>query len=333
MMGVLDFVQAVCFVLLCLALLLRGLAYFLRDIQNQLLYYPGLPQSSREYVEKPSALGFPFWEELQVVSEESVRLHGYFLKQPNGLHRLTTTIVYFHGNAGNIGHRLPICVPLYKNFGYNVIMVDYRGYGLSEGVPSEEGLKADARAVLQYVHTLEIDRSRVIVMGTSLGGAVAAYLAVTQPSLMCGVIVENTFTSISDMADIVLGHILKQRSVGPTSHRVALWLFTYTVKPLVLMLNWNTLSVIAKITHPILFVSGRKDELVPPLHMNMLYSKATRSSRKAFVPIPLGSHNETWACQGYFESLHSFVEHNAICNPNTACAPLQRIDMDCMAIV
>eukprot|EP00906_Rhabdomonas_costata_P005583 RCo008340 len=301
----LSLLKALAVVLGVLAIVVRAIAYYFRAHQDKLLYYPDLPPSSRDTVDHPGLWGVPTWEEITVVSSAKVTLHGYFLHQENPT--AAPTVVYFHGNAGNIGHRIPLALALFRSLGCNVVLVEYRGYGLSSGVPSEEGLRLDAIAALEYVHSvLPIDRKRVVVMGTSLGGAVAIYAAVTRPNLACAVVVENTFTSIPDMVDVMAVQVLRTHFRPPTVRALALAV-RFVLKPLVLHIQWNSVSAVRKLRQPILFLSGKKDELVPPSQMHDLYTRAGRSSRRVFVPLPNGTHNDTWCCELYFESIGRFL--------------------------
>ena len=108
----------------------------------------------------------------------------------------------FHGNAGNIGHRVPIAKVLEENIGCNVLMLEYRGYGLSTGTPDEEGIRIDAQTALDYIrHQKETQGGKIIVFGQSLGGAVAIQLVAKNQEAgdIAGMILENTFTSIREM--------------------------------------------------------------------------------------------------------------------------------------
>jgi len=105
----------------------------------------------------------------------------------------------FHGNAGNIGHRVPIAKVLEEHIGCNVLMLEYRGYGLSTGTPDEEGLKVDAQTGLDYIRQREETRgTRIVVYGQSLGGAVGIWLVERNQEAgdIKGLVLENTFTSI-----------------------------------------------------------------------------------------------------------------------------------------
>lgn len=134
---------------------------------DQLLYYPEIPPNSRIFVPAPNTVDLPF-ENVFIKSIDSTKLHAYFIPQPQA--HQCPTILFFHGNAGNIGHRLPNARGLFKHLQANILMVEYRGYGLSEGTPSESGLYKDAQAALNYLLNREdIDHRRIIVFGRSLG--------------------------------------------------------------------------------------------------------------------------------------------------------------------
>ena len=108
----------------------------------------------------------------------------------------------FHGNAGNIGHRVPIAKVLEENAGCNVLMLEYRGYGLSTGTPDDEGITIYAETALDYIRQqTETHGGKIIVFGQSLGGAVAIQLVAKNQEAddIVGLILENTFTSIKEM--------------------------------------------------------------------------------------------------------------------------------------
>jgi fermentation-respiration switch protein FrsA (DUF1100 family) len=108
----------------------------------------------------------------------------------------------FHGNAGNIGHRVPIAKVLEENLGCNVFMLEYRGYGLSTGTPDENGINIDAQTALDYIRNQkETEGGKIIVYGQSLGGAAAIQLVAKNQEAgdIVAMILENTFTSIREM--------------------------------------------------------------------------------------------------------------------------------------
>ena len=123
----------VSFLLLTAAVL--GAAY---HYQDSLLYFPEQPLSSRVFVQNPSALGLPY-ENLFLPTPDGVRINAVFIKQTAYLESTAPTLVFFHGNAGNIGHRLVNARELYSRCGCNILLVEYRGYGKSLGWPSEQG--------------------------------------------------------------------------------------------------------------------------------------------------------------------------------------------------
>ena len=183
-------------------------------------------------------------------------------------------------------------------------MVDYRGYGKSDGVPTEEGLQLDALATLRAAVVIA-GPDPIFIMGTSLGGAVAIDLC-CKPSTkqyVAGVIVENTFTGISDMVGILFQKMFAAR-VGPTFQ----CFFIKFVKPIVLWIDWHNMTKVPKITAPMLFLSSAKDELIPPEHMANLYAAATSSTSKQFVSFPDAGHNDTYQRDGYFEHIARFME-------------------------
>ena len=174
------------------------------------------------------------------------------------------TILMFHGNAGNIGHRVPIARILEESIGCNVLMLEYRGYGLSTGTPDEEGLMIDGQTGLDYIRQrAELKDAKIVVYGQSLGGAVSiALCAKNQDSGdIAGLILENTFTSmkkliprfeclwklISTCANIAISAFPPAKYVARLCHQ-----------------NWTSENTLPKITKiPILFLSGLKDEIVP----------------------------------------------------------------------
>ena len=133
------------------------------------------------------------YEQLTLDTEDGVRIDGWFVPASSG----GPTVLFFHGNAGNISHRLE-SIQIFHELGLNVLIFDYRGYGRSTGKPSEQGLYRDADAAWFYLTNIRgIDAKEIVLFGRSMGGAVATRLAAkTQPA---AVIVESTFTSVPDM--------------------------------------------------------------------------------------------------------------------------------------
>jgi hypothetical protein len=139
---------------------LVGVAYYLGNLyvnQDSVLYHPtvpGLPfrrpASNPPPYHSPAAFGLAF-EDVALVARDGVRLHAWFVRAPAGAPAPAPTLVFFHANAGNIGFRLPLAKALVVGLGCNMLMLEYRGYGNSEGVPGEEGIALDAEAAMDWV--------------------------------------------------------------------------------------------------------------------------------------------------------------------------------------
>ena len=124
---------------LILLVLLVTLVGALYHYQDSLLYYPEQPESARVFVQLPSSLGLPY-EMAFLTTRDKVQIAAYFIKQPGHILSQAPSLIYFHGNAGNIGHRLHNAQALYRHCGFNILLVEYRGYGKSQGTPSESGI-------------------------------------------------------------------------------------------------------------------------------------------------------------------------------------------------
>jgi len=270
-----------------LSCLLGGsLLFALWWFQDNLLYFPNMPQGSRARFEKPQDYGLMPEEEVFFQTEDNVRIQAWLFRVPNS--RKAPTFLYFCGNAGNISHRSPHILGFVR-LGVNVLIVSYRGYGRSSNMsPTEPGLCLDAEAALKFARQHpELDPSKIVLFGESLGGAVSTYLAARHPEQVRALVLENTFTSIPEMIPAVLP-LLKP--------------FTF------LSINkWNSGQAIGNVVCPILFLSGQKDELVPPRMMRELHERATKSPLKSFVPLPAGRHTDTWLAKAYYEATEKFL--------------------------
>ena len=237
------------------------------------------------------------------------------------------TLLYFHGNAGNVSHRLPLAWAFMhglRDFKLHVVMIDYRGYGQSDDAEvNEQGLKQDAQAALDW--TLRHIRSeRLFVMGTSLGAAVSIDL-VAKPAnaaVVNGLIVENTFTSISDMADALFAPMIRRKFADRRGPALVA-LLNYLVKPAFMAIGWFSIDAVRRVKVPTLFVSSQRDEIVPPPQMRALFRAwGTRNGTplrgeagedgaglpfKRIVELPNGTHNDAFTQPGYGEALHGFV--------------------------
>ena len=196
---------------------------------------------------KPPLAGISDYEEVRIRTRDGEDLHAYFIRPANKRTSIKATVLMFHGNAGNIGHRLPIARVFEEHMGCHVLMMEYRGYGLSTGTPDEKGLRIDSQAALEWIRRREeIRGTRIIVYGQSLGGAVAVQLVARNQSEgdISGLILENTFLSIRKM---IPSAFPPAKYLAPLCHQL-----------------WPSEDTLPQITDvPILFLSGLKDEIVP----------------------------------------------------------------------
>ena len=143
------------------------------NLEDYFLFHPEEPSESRFYVELPSKYDL-LYESVNIITKDKVHIHSYLLKQRDNLFSTAPTLVCFHGNAGNIGQRLIQAIYFYNYCECNVLLVEYRGFGLSEGAPSENGFYLDAEAALDYIFSRnDVDKNKIMLFGQSIGGAVA----------------------------------------------------------------------------------------------------------------------------------------------------------------
>ncbi|MCC5871905.1 MAG: alpha/beta hydrolase [Gammaproteobacteria bacterium] len=158
--------------------------------QSSLVHLPNVP--SRTLVATPERIDLDY-EGVNFAAADGTRLHGWYVPAPEA----DRTLLFLHGNAGNISHRLD-SLRIFHDLGLNVFIIDYRGYGQSEGRPSEAGLHADALAALDYLEREHgVPTAEVVAFGRSLGGAVAACLATRKP--LAALILESTFISVPEL--------------------------------------------------------------------------------------------------------------------------------------
>jgi hypothetical protein len=230
---------------------------------------------------RPDELGIDA-EDAWLVAEDGVRLHAFHLPAPGGASR---AILLLHGNAGNASHRLPLAAE-YAGLGADVLLLDYRGYGLSAGRPSERGVYADARAALAHMGSRGFAEERVVLIGQSLGGAVAVDLA--QERRLAGVVLESTFSSLADVA---------RGSVGPGA--------------LLLRGRFDSAAKIVRLRAPLLSLHGDRDEIVPFELGRALFEAA--QVPKTFETLRGAGHNDTALVggAGYFARIGRFLDEVA----------------------
>jgi len=224
-------------------------------------------------------------EEIRLDSE-GVSIHGFYLPtahaRPNA-----RAILFLHGNAGNASHRLPNAAELAR-LGTDVLLIDYRGYGMSDGTPSETGAYADARAGLAHlVEERGIPAQRVVLFGRSLGAAVAVDLARNRG--LAGVILESAFTSVADVVRGLMGAPLAYLARG----------------------HFDSASKIEQVHTPLLFFHGDNDTIVDFSLGRRLFELA--SEPKHFETISGAGHNDTVEVGGrpYFARIAQFLNEVA----------------------
>eukprot|EP01056_Protomagalhaensia_sp_Gyna25_P005512 Protomagalhaensia_sp_Gyna_25__5511@NODE_739_length_2717_cov_42_019417_g578_i0_p1_GENE_NODE_739_length_2717_cov_42_019417_g578_i0NODE_739_length_2717_cov_42_019417_g578_i0_p1_ORF_typecomplete_len349_score57_28DUF818/PF05677_12/3e28Hydrolase_4/PF12146_8/1_3e27Peptidase_S9/PF00326_21/1_6e19Abhydrolase_1/PF00561_20/3_2e16DUF1057/PF06342_12/2_3e12Abhydrolase_6/PF12697_7/8_6e13Abhydrolase_2/PF02230_16/2_1e12DLH/PF01738_18/2e12Abhydrolase_3/PF07859_13/2_4e12Peptidase_S15/PF02129_18/7e11Abhydrolase_5/PF len=276
-----------------------GLLYLFQD---RLLFFPKTPAGYDNPSHNPSGLKHPGeyripYRDLSITNkEDGIVLHAWFMKQGESESR--PTVIFFQGNAGNMGFRLPNLVDLYRSLNCSIVAPSYRGYGWSTGHPTELGLKSDVKAVLEYViensKELDVDPNQLFIFGRSLGGAMAIYLAHEFPNQVKAVMLENTFLSIKEMAK----HLI------PPLGRLD-WLVRLLAR-----INFNSNELVKSLKMPMLFISGEDDTLVPPTHMERLFELAQSTRFKWMARVAGGTHNDTWqTCpKEYYSSLRAFVD-------------------------
>lgn len=225
--------------------------------QKNMVFYP-----TRDIVVTPRDIGIEF-DDVYIPSDDNVTIHGWFV--PAGRTN-DKAILFCHGNAGNISHRLET-IEFLNGLGVSVLIFDYRGYGLSTGEPTEEGVYADARQCYDWlVNEKGFEQKDIIVFGRSLGGAVAIELA--SRTGCHSVVVESSFTNAADMARKIF-------PILPTG--------------VLLKYRFDSLEKIATVGCPVMVIHSPEDDLIPYAMGEKLYERAAQPKR--FVKIH-GGHND-----------------------------------------
>ena len=241
-------------------------------VQDRLLYFPVRPLDAL-----PSSLGLES-DELRLITSDGVPLHGWWIRGGGD-----TAVLLFHGNAGNVSHRLDRAKLFTERLGVDLALVDYRGYGQSGGKPSESGLYRDGLAIYDAARQRGFPPERIVLLGESLGCAVAVEVALARPC--AGIVLETPFRSVPLLAKrhypFVPGFLVRAR--------------------------YDSESRIGEITRPKLFLAAERDEIAPVAHARRLYELA-KPPKELFV-VPGAGHNDLYSTGGekYLEVWRRFL--------------------------
>jgi fermentation-respiration switch protein FrsA (DUF1100 family) len=234
------------------------LALMLYLFQGRMVFLSNLPD--RALGASPSDIGLDY-EDVSLTTSDNERLHGWYIPAADA----RGVLLFFHGNAGNISHRLD-SIKIFHELGLDVLIIDYRGYGQSTGKTTEQGTYLDAQAAWDYLtNSRRVPAGRIIVFGRSLGGAIGAWLGAQHTP--AAVIIESSFSSGVDMA----------RRIYP-----------FLPVRLITRLQYPVVDYAAQLDCPVLVVHSRHDEIIPFTMGQAIY--AAVKQKKKFLELR-GDHN------------------------------------------
>jgi fermentation-respiration switch protein FrsA (DUF1100 family) len=247
--------------------------------QSRLVFYPGM---GREMTVTPQAYGLDF-ETVELATEDGDRLHAWWVpaQQARG------TVLIFHGNAGNISHRIDY-LQMFHRLGYSSFIFDYRGYGRSSGSPSEEGTYRDASAAWDHLtRQRAVPPGDIVYFGESLGGAVASWLAVRRPPR--ALVLASSYTSATDLGAQI---------------------YWFLPVRLISRIGYDNLANLRQISTPVLIAHSRDDEIVPFAHGETLF--AAVAGPRQFLEMR-GGHNEgfVFARREWADAVAAFLRSHA----------------------
>jgi fermentation-respiration switch protein FrsA (DUF1100 family) len=245
--------------------------------QSRMLFLPDI--GGRTPTASPADIRLGY-EDAWLSTDDGERLHGWLVRQPQA----RATLLFCHGNAGNIGHRLD-SIEIFAELGLDVLIFDYRGYGRSSGTPSEQGSYRDADAAWRWlIRERGIAPASIVLFGRSLGAAVAVELATRVRA--AGLIVESAFTSVPDRGSEL-----------------------YPLLPVRLLsrFHYDNRARIAGVGMPLLVVHSRQDEIIPFQHGQVLYATAREPKRLLELS---GGHNDGFLVsrERYRQGLDTFLK-------------------------
>lgn len=268
-------VKVVLWTVLAVMVAVAGLLGLLMLFEPAMIYHP-----EPEGAETPGQWGLPY-RDVRLQTSDGETLHAWWLPRPDAE---APVLLFFHGNAGNRGGRLHNLAGLW-HAGIAVLIFDYRGYGGSSGRPSERGLLLDGEAAYDWLRA-KVGQRPIFFFGRSLGGAVAARVALRRPAV--ALILESTFTSVPAMARATfpipgIGRLVRSR--------------------------YDALGAVRHLKVPLMVIHGQADELVPYRMGRALY-EASPVAEKVFHAVPGGHHNDTYvqADEAYWAWLRVFMQ-------------------------
>ena len=261
--------------------------------QSRLVFFP---DTAREFSATPQTYGLAF-ESAQIRTVDGETLHGWWIPAEGGSPAGGSTtqgsttggsatrgiVLLFHGNAGNISHRIDYA-QMFNRMGYACLLVDYRGYGKSSGSPSEEGTYQDALAAWNWLQSRGAKPGDVVIAGESLGGGVASWLAAQHAPR--ALLLMSAFTSIPELAAKI---------------------YPFLPVRLISRISYDNLANLRRIKAPVLIAHSRGDEVVPFAHGEALYAAA--GEPKQFLELQ-GSHNTgfIFAREDWVRAVEKFLE-------------------------
>src|SRR3989338_1951271 len=235
-----------------------GFALVLYFFQSHLVFYP---EAGREIIAAPSHVGLPY-KDVLLTTDDGLSLHGWFIPAAEA----RGTVLFLHGNAGNISHRIDT-LQMFHRLGYSTLIFDYRGYGNSGGTPSEQGTYRDAEAAWRHlIEQRHTPSCRIVLFGESLGGAVAAWLAVREKP--AALVIAYGFTSVPDFAQQLYPYL------------PARWLAR---------IRYDTRESLRSVAAPVLIAHSPEDEIIPFEQGRALFAAA--NPPKLFLELA-GGHND-----------------------------------------
>jgi fermentation-respiration switch protein FrsA (DUF1100 family) len=261
--------------------------------QNRLIF---LPQSQLKMTPQDLDLVYDeVWLPISLPNRNSERIHGWWI---SATAQKVGTLLLLHGNGENISQNLYRAL-VFHHIGFDVLLVDYRGYGQSEGkFPQEAQVYEDVQIAFDYlVEQRHIAPQDIIVYGHSLGGAIAIDLAQNNPNI-AGLIVESSFTSMREMADF-LGGVYRWLPIDWLLHQ-----------------HFDSMTKLPLLSMPILYIHGTLDETVPYFMSKTLY-EATQSPKKLLI-VPDADHNNVAVVGGedYVQAVVEFMDMVRDRNPS-----------------